>query len=69
MEAALAARHEVDASGEIMELTTGGCPWKEHLYALEKEQAVKAPIKYCLYQVSRAIGVSSGTAAGLWQVL
>ena len=51
VEAALGARHDVDASGEVIELSTGGCPWKEHLYQLEKEQRVEVPVKYVIYQV------------------
>ncbi|TST85772.1 Olfactomedin-like protein 3A [Bagarius yarrelli] len=40
---------EVDASGEIISLTHGGCPWKEHLFLLEKEYKVDTPIKFVLY--------------------
>ena len=50
MEAALASRHDVDASGEVIELSTGGCPWKEHLYQLEREQGIQPPVKYVIYQ-------------------
>lgn len=35
VEEALAQRFQVDASGKIIELAKGGCPWKEHLYHLE----------------------------------
>jgi len=51
VEAALASRHDVDASGEVIELSTGGCPWKEHLYQLEREQSIQPPVKYVIYQV------------------
>ncbi|KAJ8048139.1 UPF0160 protein MYG1, mitochondrial [Holothuria leucospilota] len=42
-------RFEVHESGEIVIFGAGGCPWKEHLYALEKEMGVETPIKYVLY--------------------
>ena len=51
MRAALEDRHEVDASGEIIQLGAGGCPWKEHLYDLESQLKVEKPIKYCIYEV------------------
>lgn len=40
---------QVDPSGEIVLLAQGGCPWKEHLFALEKELKVDVPIKFVLY--------------------
>ena len=43
-------RAEVDQSGEIMKLAHY-CPWKEHLYELEKELSLSQPIKFCLYEV------------------
>jgi len=46
---ALDKRHEVDASGEILRLDTF-CPWKEHLFELEKEGSVDPLPKYVLYQ-------------------
>ncbi|XP_072014533.1 LOW QUALITY PROTEIN: MYG1 exonuclease-like [Amphiura filiformis] len=49
VETALKQRFEVDSSGEIMVLPQGGCPWKEHLYDLEKTLNVETPIKYVLY--------------------
>ncbi len=42
---------QVDESGEILNFSCS-CPWKEHLYELEKEMGIDTPIKYCLYQVS-----------------
>ncbi|XP_077430517.1 MYG1 exonuclease isoform X2 [Vanacampus margaritifer] len=42
-------RYKVDPSGQVMEFSQGGCPWKEHLFALEKELQVETPIKYVLY--------------------
>lgn len=50
MEATLAARNEVDPSGEILQLKQF-CPWKEHLYELEEEHKVEPKIKYVLYEV------------------
>ncbi|XP_059393175.1 UPF0160 protein MYG1, mitochondrial [Carassius carassius] len=42
-------RYQVDPSGEIVLLAQGGCPWKEHLFVLEKELKVDVPIKFVLY--------------------
>mmetsp|Transcript_5140 Transcript_5140/g.11186 ORF Transcript_5140/g.11186 Transcript_5140/m.11186 type:complete len:387 (+) Transcript_5140:10-1170(+) len=52
VKAALEARHAVDPSGQIIKLETF-CPWKEHLYDLEKELGVEAPILFCLYEDDR----------------
>ncbi|KAI5616267.1 UPF0160 protein MYG1, mitochondrial, partial [Silurus asotus] len=49
VEAAIQTRHQVDASGEILLLTQGGCPWKDHLFSLEKEQKLDLTIKFVLY--------------------
>ncbi|KAL6758083.1 metal-dependent protein hydrolase [Haematococcus lacustris] len=48
----LEQRLSVDPSGRILKLL-GFCPWKEHLYNLEKELAVEAPILFCLYEDDR----------------
>lgn len=50
VESAVKKGTEIDSSSEIIHLETG-CPWKEHLYDLEKELSVKSPIKYVLYGV------------------
>jgi uncharacterized UPF0160 family protein len=50
VDATLAARKEVDPSGEILQLKQF-CPWKEHLYELEEEHKVEPKIKYVLYEV------------------
>jgi len=49
---AIERRLEVDASGEIFRLDTF-CPWKAHLYELEAELALPAPLKFCIYEVPR----------------
>ncbi|XP_039602746.1 UPF0160 protein MYG1, mitochondrial [Polypterus senegalus] len=49
VEEAIRKRTEVDASGEIVVFSKGGCPWKEHLLNLEKELVVEPPIKYVLF--------------------
>ncbi|CAN0840853.1 MYG1 exonuclease [Linum grandiflorum] len=49
----LAARFEVDPSGEIMVLTQF-CPWKLHLFELEEEMKIEPSIKYVLYQDDRS---------------
>jgi uncharacterized UPF0160 family protein len=50
VKAALEARAEVDAGGEIIQLARS-CPWKEHLYELEAEMRLPKPIKFCIYEV------------------
>lgn len=52
---ALDTRLQIDPSGSIIKLNHY-CPWKSHLYELEKETNVKTPILYCLYEV------------GIWEV-
>ncbi|TWW61898.1 UPF0160 protein MYG1, mitochondrial [Takifugu flavidus] len=49
VEEAVKKRHQVDPSGEVLLFSQGGCPWKEHLFALEKELNVETPIKFVLY--------------------
>ncbi|KAF5891503.1 UPF0160 protein MYG1, mitochondrial, partial [Clarias magur] len=49
VESAIQTRHEVDISGEIVVLGEGGCPWKEHLFSLEKELKLDIAIKFVLY--------------------
>ncbi|KAL9679317.1 hypothetical protein QQ045_017175 [Rhodiola kirilowii] len=49
----LAARWQVDPSGEIMVLTRF-CPWKLHLFELEEEMKIDPLIKYVLYEDERA---------------
>ncbi|KAG7493499.1 hypothetical protein JOB18_009987 [Solea senegalensis] len=49
VEEAIEQRHQVDPSGEIVLFAKGGCPWKEHLFALENELQVDMPIKFVLY--------------------
>nr|XP_006629429.2 PREDICTED: UPF0160 protein MYG1, mitochondrial [Lepisosteus oculatus] len=49
VEEAVKSRAQVDPSGEVVVLDQGGCPWKEHLFSLEKELAVEPLIKFVLY--------------------
>ncbi|CAN9511821.1 unnamed protein product [Ophioblennius macclurei] len=49
VEEAVKQRHEIDPSGEVVLFSQGGCPWKEHLFALEKDLQVETPIKFVLY--------------------
>jgi len=48
VEKALAKRGEVDKSGQIIVFETG-CPWKEHLFELEADAKLPAPLLYTLY--------------------
>ncbi|XP_062842271.1 UPF0160 protein MYG1, mitochondrial [Trichomycterus rosablanca] len=49
VEEAVKTRYQVDPSGEVIVLSQGGCPWKEHLFSLEKELKLEIPIKFVLY--------------------
>jgi len=49
VEEALKTRHQVDPSGEVVVFSQGGCPWKEHMFALEEELCVETPVKFVLY--------------------
>lgn len=46
---AIKNRMEVDPSGQIVCLSEGGCPWKDHLFSLEQELQLSTPILYVLY--------------------
>lgn len=45
------SRFDIDKSGEILILDTF-CPWKEHLYSIEKENDSQGSIKFVLFQDS-----------------
>ncbi|MFS8029790.1 putative metal-dependent protein hydrolase [Helianthus anomalus] len=53
--ACLAARTDIDPSGEIMVLDRF-CPWKLHLHELEQELKIEPSIKYVLYEDERSKG-------------
>ena len=61
---AIESRMEVDQSGEIMKLSHY-CPWKEHLYELEKELSLPQQIKFCLYEVWDSSPPENRTATAL----
>jgi len=50
LEKAIAKRFDIDSSGSILRLDCA-CPWREHLFDIEKEQqeTLKDTIKYILY--------------------
>jgi uncharacterized UPF0160 family protein len=52
---ALKARESVHPSGEIIQFSNGGCPWKTHLYELERSHGAPKPIKFVLYEDSSAM--------------
>lgn len=58
VEQAVLDRMNVDSSGEIIKLSSGGLPWKSHLYELEKEYKINPLIKFVLYT----------DQAGMWRV-
>ncbi|KAL2921762.1 UPF0160 protein MYG1 mitochondrial [Bienertia sinuspersici] len=45
----LAARQDIDSSGEIMVLKKS-CPWKLHIFELEEEMKIEPSIKYAIYE-------------------
>lgn len=51
VERAFNSRFDVDKSGSIIILDTF-CPWKEHLYAIEKDANKQGDIKFVLFQDS-----------------
>jgi len=57
VEAALAAATEVDPSGQIMVLESGGLPWQSHVYDVEAEAAAagkpRKALLFCLYADTR----------------
>ncbi|SCU83736.1 LAME_0C06370g1_1 [Lachancea meyersii CBS 8951] len=48
VEEAIDSRFEVDPSGKIVVLSQF-CPWKEHLYAIEKERGIENEILFVLF--------------------
>ena len=58
---AMKERFEVDKSGRIMELSQGGCPWKEHLFTLEKVMGINDADQELLY-------VIFPDASGNWRI-
>lgn len=48
VEKAFKSRFDVDASGEVIVLDRF-CPWKEHLYAIEKDNGEQGTIKFVLF--------------------
>lgn len=49
VQSSVQSRHDVDSSGEIICLPSGGLPWKNEVYELENEYALDTMIKYVLY--------------------
>ena len=47
---AMEKRFEVWEGGRIISLDNGGCPWKEHLFELEREQNIEGQILFCLFE-------------------
>ncbi|ODM99843.1 hypothetical protein Ocin01_06830 [Orchesella cincta] len=42
-------RFEVDKSGKIIEFTSGGCPWKDHLAKIEETLGIEGEIKFAIF--------------------
>ncbi|EDK41758.2 hypothetical protein PGUG_05856 [Meyerozyma guilliermondii ATCC 6260] len=51
VESGFDSRFDVDKSGKILKLEQF-CPWKEHLYAIEKEKSAQGQIEFVLFQDS-----------------
>lgn len=51
VEAAFESRFDVDKSGKTLRLDQF-CPWKEHLYSIEKEKSAQGAIEFVLFQDS-----------------
>ena len=47
---AIEKRFEVSTCGRIILFDKGGCPWKEHLYEIEKEHNIEGEILFCLFE-------------------
>jgi len=58
VERALLKRTDVCKSGQIIALESGGLPWKNHLYELERAHKIDPLIKFVLYQ----------DVSGMWRV-
>ena len=50
VEDAIEKRFEVSEGGRIISFDQGGCPWKEHLFDLEKEQHIEGQILFTLFE-------------------
>jgi len=65
VEAALLERCAVHPSGEVICFSNGGCPWKTHLYELERTHSLPVLVKFVLYQDSAKMWrVQAVTAEG-----
>uniref|UniRef100_A0A1I7XPI4 WWE domain-containing protein n=1 Tax=Heterorhabditis bacteriophora TaxID=37862 RepID=A0A1I7XPI4_HETBA len=53
VEKAVDERMQVDGSGRIVYISSGGVPWKEHFFQLEEEQSLSSQkIAYMIFQDS-----------------
>ena len=50
VENAIDKRFETWKGGRIISFDNGTCPWKEHLYDLEREQGIEGEILFCLFE-------------------
>lgn len=53
VEKAIIHRNDIHPSGEIIEINQM-CPWKQHLFDLEKEHNIEGKIKYCIGQAGKS---------------
>ena len=58
VETSLVGRDAIHPSGAVIKFESGGCPWKTHLYELERAHGVENLVKFVLYEDS----------SGMWRV-
>ena len=58
VEEALLKRNDTHACGQVIVFPHSGCPWKGHLYELEKKHKIAELVKFVLYK----------DTAGMWRV-
>lgn len=66
---AVEGRREVDGSGEILALPSGGMPWRAHLYDAERALGVEPPIKFVLYRDVAGMQVTIWVSFLFWPCL
>ena len=55
MDAAHAGSKQVHPSGAVLKFSSGGLPWKTHLYELERQRGFPGRLKFVLYEDSSSM--------------
>jgi len=58
VETAIKARLDIHPSGQVICLPTGSCPWRTHLYELERKHSLGTLVQFVLFQDN----------SGMWRV-